>query len=399
MALSNSNNRYGNVAKLFHWATALMIVTLIPLGIMANGAPYETSDQLTQKALLFSIHKTLGVAVFFVALARILWAINQPKPANLHPDRKLESGLAELVHWLLYGSLVLVPLTGWIAHAATTGFAPIWWPFGQSLPFVPKDGGVSHTFSSLHIIFERVLAASIILHVAGALKHHFIDKDVTLKRMWFGDTQSNMQTSAKHSKTPFFAAIGVWAAALAIGAGLGLFQHTDTVRATTTLESAPSDWVIQDGTLAIAITQFGAQVDGQFDNWTASIDHDATITSGPTGSVTVDIDVNSLTLGSVTDQALDPDYFDATGFPTAQFTADLSVSDGQHMANGTLTIKGVSAPLTFPFDLEITDGTATMTATAQLDRRNFGIGDSLQDEGSLAFAVAVNISLTATLAQ
>lgn len=114
MPLTNTANRYGAVSKTFHWLTAMLILTLIPLGVIANKLPYETSEQLTHKAWLFSLHKTLGVTVFMVALARIVWSISQPKPGPLHPDRKMESFVAETVHWLLYGSLVLVPLSGWI---------------------------------------------------------------------------------------------------------------------------------------------------------------------------------------------------------------------------------------------------------------------------------------------
>jgi len=183
MSASNTARSYGSVTKTFHWLTVLLILTAIPLGIIANKMAYDTSDALAMKAFLFSMHKTVGITAFFVALARIAWALGQPKPAGLHPERKAESFLAELVHWLLYGSLLLVPLSGWIHHASTTGFAPIWWPFGQNLPLVPKSETLADLTAGLHIVFERVLVASILLHIAGALKHHFIDKDDTLRRM------------------------------------------------------------------------------------------------------------------------------------------------------------------------------------------------------------------------
>ncbi|MBS8271498.1 cytochrome, partial [Halomonas litopenaei] len=125
---------YGTVTKTFHWLTALLIITIVPLGVVAYNLPYETNEQLALKALLFSYHKTLGVIVFAVALARIVWAFTQTKPAPLHPERKSETWLAETVHWLLYISLVAVPLTGWIHHAATEGFAPILLPISQDLP-------------------------------------------------------------------------------------------------------------------------------------------------------------------------------------------------------------------------------------------------------------------------
>lgn len=393
----NTPSRYGIVTRSFHWLTALLIVTLIPLGIIANGLPYETNAELAQKALLFSLHKTLGVTVFFVALARIGWAISQPKPAPLHPNRKAETFLAALVHWLLYASLVLVPLTGWIHHAATTGFAPIWWPFGQSLPFVPKDDVTAHTFAALHIIFERVLVLSILLHVIGALKHHVIDKDTTLRRMWAG-TRSQPQTlgATSHGKAPLGAALGIYAVALAIGAGLGLFEGETRAAPGPALQAVASDWQVQDGTLGITITQFGNSVSGSFDDWTAAIRFDENAT-GVMGDVEATIAIGSVTLGSVTSQALGADFFDASTFPTAIFKADLmqNPAGAGYLAEGSLTLKGVELPLSLPFDLTVEDGIATMQAGTALDRRDFGIGDTMGDEDNLAFGVTVDIALSA----
>ena len=78
MALGNTSTRYGAFSKSFHWLTALLILTLIPLGLFAKNLPYETQEELARKAWFFSLHKTLGVTVFFVAFLRILWALSQP---------------------------------------------------------------------------------------------------------------------------------------------------------------------------------------------------------------------------------------------------------------------------------------------------------------------------------
>ena len=125
MALANTSQRYGSVTKTFHWLTALLILSLIGLGLFAEDLPYQTDAELARKAWFFSLHKTLGVLAFFVALMRILWAVSQPKPGLLNADKPMESFLAELVHWLLYGSLVIVPLSGWIGHAAASPSAQI----------------------------------------------------------------------------------------------------------------------------------------------------------------------------------------------------------------------------------------------------------------------------------
>ena len=210
---------------------------------------FETSEQLARKVLLFSVHKTLGVTIFFVALARIVWAMRQPKPGLLNANRPLEATLAETVHWLLYGSLVLVPLTGWLHHAATTGYAQIWWPFGQSLPFVPKDDAVADLFAGLHPVLIVVLVGSILFHVAGALKHHVVDKDNTLRRMLPYSPAMQSPPALHRSVVPVVAAVVIWGAALGIGATLGAFEDNRAAWSAAELEDVQSQWVVQDGAI------------------------------------------------------------------------------------------------------------------------------------------------------
>ncbi|WP_299282300.1 cytochrome b/b6 domain-containing protein [uncultured Tateyamaria sp.] len=403
MTLTNTPSHFGSVAKTLHWLTALLILTLMPLGLYANDLAYELrtasapSDALVARAAwLFSLHKTLGVAVFFVALLRILWAISQPKPGLLHPDRPVESFAAETVHWLLYGSLVLVPLSGWIHHAAASGFAPIWWPFGQNLPLVPKSEGVAGVFAGAHWVLTKVLGLALLLHIAGALKHHVVDKDATLRRMWFGKTEVP-PVSAHHGHVrALIAALALWMVALTAGSALGVYApHGETTEAAA-LEDVQSDWTVQSGTLAITVTQLGSEVTGQFADWTAAISFDETVGSGVAGTADVTVSIGSLTLGSVTGQAMGADYFNAEAFPTAQFVANIVSTAEGYEAQGTLTIKEQSVPVTLPFTLDVAENTATMQGGLTLDRRNFGIGDSMTDESSLRFDVGVNVALTAT---
>jgi cytochrome b561/polyisoprenoid-binding protein YceI len=399
--IRNTPHTYGSVTKTFHWLTVLLILTLIPLGIIANGMAFDTSEQLSQKAWLFSLHKTLGITVFFVAVLRILWAWIGPKPGLLNANKPLESWLAETIHWLLYASLVLVPLTGWIHHSATTGFAPIWAPVsnlvGQSLPFVPKSETVAHTFASLHVIFERVLVIAFLLHIAGALKHHFIDKDLTLKRMLPGTTIPDIMPEQKHSKAPIIAAIGAYIIAITVGASLGLFNHKTDVPAVPTLAAVSSGWSVQEGSIDITVRQLGSDVKGSFADWTAAINFSETPNNnGLHGDVEVIISIPSLTIGSVTGQALGADFLAADSFATAVFKAPITSQDGRYAANGTIEIKGSMAPVNLPFTLNIDAETATMAGQTTLNRTNFQVGTQYPDESSLGFEVLVDIALTAT---
>ena len=402
--LRNTTHTYGGITKTFHWLTALLILTLIPLGTIANRMAYATSEQLAQKAWLFSLHKTLGITVFLVAVLRILWALFGPKPGLLNANKPVESWLAETIHWLLYASLVLVPLTGWIHHSATTGFAPIWAPIsnlvGHSLPLVPKSEAVAHTFASLHIIFERVLIASFLLHLAGALKHHFIDKDLTLKRMLPGITSPDILLEQHKSRAPIYGAIAAYIIALTIGTTLGMFNTHKIDAPVAMLGAVSSQWQVQEGSIAITVRQLGSDVTGSFADWTAAINFDETPdANGLHGDVKVTISIPSLTLGSVTSQALGTDFLAAEDFATAVFQAPITSEDGRYTANGTITIKGSQAPVNLPFTIEINQDTATMMGQTTLNRTNFQVGTQYPDEGSVGFEVLVDVALTATQGQ
>ncbi|EPX81904.1 cytochrome b/b6 domain-containing protein [Salipiger mucosus] len=392
MSLANTSTSYGRISRSFHWLIALGIAVMIPLGWIAHWWSFDTESQLAVKALLFSVHKTVGIAIFVIALARILWALTQPRPAPLHPERRAETALAEAVHWTLYASLVLVPLTGWIEHAATEGFAPILWPLGQDLPLVPNSPALAETFAGLHFLFQWVLTGALVLHIAGAVKHAAVDRDDTLARMARGRS-AGRATAHGAGIAPAVLSLAVWAAVIAGGAAAGYF--TEDEREAPALAQVDSAWQVEEGALGLRVSQMGSAVEGRFTDWTADIDFTRRDAPGKAGEVTVQVSVPSLELGSVTSQALGPDFFAAETHPTATFSADImQVADG-YEAQGTLALKGAEVPLTLPFTLMLEDDRAEMSGRATLDRRDFGIGENMTDPEQLGFEVAVIVELTA----
>ncbi|MEL6751463.1 MAG: cytochrome b/b6 domain-containing protein, partial [Pseudomonadota bacterium] len=331
MRLTNTQETYGLVHQLLHWTTAALILTLIPVGIYMYDMPIETPEQVADKVWLYSLHKTVGIAALFVALARIVWAIVQPHPRLLNGG--LEALAAKTVHWLLYGSIVAMPVLGWLHHAASSGYAPHWWPFSQNLPFVPKDPALSAFFGTAHWVFGIVLVGSLFLHIAGAVKHAAVDKDATLKRMVpgaYGET--GVLPTKKGGDAPALAlALGVAVLAAGVVSGIHLYRTANDAPIVASLPAPASAgaWVIdrQASDVAITVTQIGNPVEGKFGEWQADVIFDADALDA--SRIDAQVAIGSLTLGDVASQAIGPDYLNAAANPTATFVSDNIVAEGE----------------------------------------------------------------------
>lgn len=413
MPAVNTTRTYGGVHRFLHWSIALLILAAIALGLQAQSFRADEAQSLARMVEAFSIHKTLGVAVLFLSLTRIVWVLTQTRPRPLHPRRRAETFVAATVHWALYGGMVLMPLTGWLLHSAAPGggFADIRWPFGQRLPGVPQDALLSELFTAFHTKGWLLMALLVGLHICGALKHMVIDRDATLARM-----AGNPARVPEPSRRPRPYRWAPPMVALALWGGLAVLvvnveqprpsslpaQPTSQQSATTPddalpeVATVPAAWVVQSGTLGISVTQAGVPVEGEFGNWTATIAYDE---ATRTGGIVAEVDIASLVLGAVSGMATGPDFLNAVAFPTARFEGAITPApEGgtAHEATGTLTIAGQTRPATLPFDLVIEGEQAVAQGTLALDRRDFSIGAGHADESTVAFPVAVTVDLTAS---
>ena len=399
----NTRQTYGLVAQILHWVTALLILILLPLGLIMTGLPQETAQEVSEKSWLFSLHKTLGILVFFIAVLRILWALVQPHPRPLNADRKFESLAAQSVHWILYISIVCMPLSGWLNHSASEGFAPIWVPFVGDLPLVPKNPELAALFGQAHVFVAILLGLAIALHIAGALKHAVIDRDATLQRMLPGRYRApQSDLPAPHFKRlPAVVAILCYCGlVIALGVDLAitrsqlaqdraLFGQRDSVDAGWRIDKANSS-------LDIQIIQMGNPVKGSFKNWDAMTVFDPDDLS--TASVEVEVDVSSISLGGVSEQAKGKSFLNAMEFPIARFTSrSFRHLGGQsYEAEGHLALAGREQPLTLPFTLRIEAGRAHVESELTIERLAFGIGEKgFSKDDQLGFGVLVTVTLEA----
>ncbi|SFY40633.1 Cytochrome b561 [Paracoccus pantotrophus] len=405
MKASNTDRAYGWVARFFHWTIAVLILAAIAVGLYADNLPEGGDAQMQAIFAAYSLHKTLGMATLVLVAARLLWTLGQPKPGPLHPERRLETLGAEAVHWALWIGMVVMPLSGWLLHsAAPGGFARILWPFGQRLPFVPEDVALSERFGVFHELGWWLLAGLILLHVLGALKHAVIDRDGTMHRMAGDPALAPEPTAPASGILPHLlaavAGLGLWVGIALVPALVSTSIPADAPAAQQPAASVPATasgagWAVDQGKLEIEVVQAGNPVAGQFGQWQADISYDP---DSRTGQVRVEVDIASLTLGAVSDAAKGPDFLDAAAHPTAVFEADIlpPAAEGQpHVAQGRLTVAGQAVEAALPFELVIEGDVAQAQGRMQLDRRDFGIGASYADEGTVGFAVAVGFELSA----
>lgn len=178
MGAHSEATSFGIVAKLLHWTMAVLLIGLLGLGVYMHELPLSP-----EKFELYALHKSLGVTALALALVRLGWRAVDPPPPALASIPESQVKLAKAAHWALYGCMVAVPLTGWLM-ASASGTPVDWYNTGLLLPdLVPASDDVRIAFRILHDLFGKILMALIAIHLGAALKHHFVDKDLTLRRM------------------------------------------------------------------------------------------------------------------------------------------------------------------------------------------------------------------------
>lgn len=181
----SSEMRYGIVAVMLHWLIAAAIIFMLGLGIYMTGLPTGSMAQFEY----FQLHKSVGISILLLSLIRIGWRLINPIPPLAAGLKPWERVAARVTHYGFYVLMIAMPLTGWIVVSVsplaipTMLFGAIPWP---DMPFTatvenPKEAAES--FSQVHEILAFAMIALLLLHIAAALKHHFILKDDVMRRM------------------------------------------------------------------------------------------------------------------------------------------------------------------------------------------------------------------------
>ena len=178
MLLSNNEHRYGAVTKLLHWSIALLIIGLIWLGwYMVDLGYYDPWYHTSLTA-----HKALGMLVLAVAVIKILWTLSQRRPDFVATIKPWEKTSALMAHKALFVLMLLIPITGYII--STSAGDPISFFDWFDIPaLLDADDQLRDWAIELHYYLAYGGAGLIAVHALAALKHHFINRDGTLRKM------------------------------------------------------------------------------------------------------------------------------------------------------------------------------------------------------------------------
>ena len=177
--LMNTRDQYGLIARLLHW-----FIAALAIGMIVGGSLLSILPSGGFKAVAIVGHKSIGVVIFLLMIGRISWRLTNPKPRDLGNIPVLNY-IAHLVHIFLYVLLLLQPLVG-ILMSQTYGY-PVYVLGVFKLPsLVWQSPSMGNFLREVHGVTAVLLAAFIVIHVAAALKHHFVDRDRTLMRMLKG---------------------------------------------------------------------------------------------------------------------------------------------------------------------------------------------------------------------
>lgn len=175
MTVKSTKNQYGSGAVIFHWLTALLILSMVPLGIFMHELPNEGI-----KAALYRTHIAIGMIVFIVTILRIIWKFKDNKVSEMTSMPKFQRLLARGMQQLLVIIVLLAAVSG-LTYITTSGLAAQLF-FAENINW-PSPG--DFTAAKTHGVLTILLIPLMFLHILAALYHQYFVKDAIFNRIWF----------------------------------------------------------------------------------------------------------------------------------------------------------------------------------------------------------------------
>lgn len=179
--IKNTSSHYGIISILQHWIGAILLIGLFILGIIM--VDWDYTHPYYYEGPHF--HESLGIIFAILLLVRIIWRLVNPKPTPLSSNQ-LQQRLAKYAHQLLYLLMVAIPISGYLISSADGRSVKIfsWFEVPAITDILDiKIDNLATTSGDIHYWLSIAIIALTVLHIAAALKHHFVEKDDTLKRI------------------------------------------------------------------------------------------------------------------------------------------------------------------------------------------------------------------------
>lgn len=401
--MSERSPRYTSVAITLHWLIAIAIVGMILggwyMGDLPDGAPGQY--------VLYQTHKSIGITILLLTVARIAWRMMNPPPPLPDDMNGMEKTASHLVHLGFYGLMIAMPLTGWLYSSVsikldvpTVLYGIVSWP---DVPFV--DGLKTETGSGIvnfiHSKLAWVALGLLALHVAGALKHEFSAEDGVLKRMIPGllGKTAPPQAPGRGAAKAFGASIALFAVIAGTPVLAGLIGGGG--KATTDASFTPN-WIVNYDASSITFsgTHDGNPYSGSFGDWDAAIDFDAEVPTAARAEISVSMGSASASQKLYTDSLKSTEWFNVADFPTASVAvASIEPVENGFTAIASLTLKEITVDTPFEFTVEFNADKAVMTGHAVFQRAPLNLGQS-SDPGAdwVAENVRVDVVVEASRA-
>lgn len=380
--MSASSERYTNVAITLHWLIAIAIIGMILGGWYMSDLPDGASGQY----FLYQMHKSIGITILLLTVARIIWRVMNPPPALPGDMNGLEKTASHLVHLGFYGLMIALPLTGWLYSSVsikldvpTVLYGVISWP---DVPFVDglKTEAASGVVNFIHSKLAWVAIVLLGLHVAGAIKHEVSAEQGVLKRMLpglFGKTDKPA-APGRGAITAFGSALGVLV--IVAGASPLLSVLSGSGKAVSADAAFAPNWTVNTDASSIQFsgTHDGNPYSGTFSNWDAAIQFDPDNPGDSEVRVTVSTTSANASQKLYTDSLPSPEWFNTAAFPTAsvEILNIADAGDNSFTSTARLTLKDLTVDADFPFSLDINGDKASMTGQAVFQRKALNLGQS-----------------------
>lgn len=433
-------SRYSTIAIILHWLIAALLVFEIGLGLRMEAA------QGPAKFAAFQLHKSVGITILLLVFLRLVWRLRHKPPESAAGG--WERALARFVHLSFYLLLLALPISGWVIVSAGRVAVPTLLYGAIPWPHLPGFAGMTAAAKEgwrtgaefIHGNFVNLIYLLFALHAAGALKHHFLDRDGSMARMapgvkagrWadprlaliaaalivaaglgrqWAPIGASASTSAEAPMVPAPPATAVAAPAPAqatpaasedgeiLAEAEALNEQSAVTNGVEAAKEQLASWTIAPtSTLRFRTKWSGQAIDGAFTRFGGDIDFSPDQLDRSRVEIRIDT-ASAVTGDGQRDETLkSSDWFSVGSHATAIFKADRFRKTGsdRYVASGTLRLKGVTLPISLPFTLQIRGDEAVMRGNAVVDRIAYKIGEGdFASTSDIPAAVQVEIAVQA----